>query len=182
MEDRKTEAFRFDSETDAMSGMDPVAARILDFIAGNYDQKIALADLEEESSITGTLFKPAVPESFGYYRDRVFKPVSNQKALAMLADEDNAIFRYRWKCELGTTSISAMSSKNIWDAPPGIPFKNFIKKVKYRTNRQMCSGIFAVCSEIQVLFFMHFTKIVVSTSIKGGFTMKKTIAVTMALP
>ena len=35
-------------EPDSMGGMDPVASQILDFIARNYDQKIALADLEEE--------------------------------------------------------------------------------------------------------------------------------------
>ena len=58
--------------------------------------------------------------------------------------------------ELGTTSISAMSSKNIWDAPPGNTVQKFYKESKIPDKSPDVFGIFAVCSEIQVLFFMHF--------------------------
>ena len=64
-------------ETDAMSGMDPVAARILDFIAGNYDQKIALADLEEESHYSERYLNQRFQKALGTTVIEYFKPVSN---------------------------------------------------------------------------------------------------------
>ena len=88
-------------ETDAMSGMDPVAARILDFIAGNYDQKIALADLEEELHYSERYLNQRFQKALGTTVIEYLNRYRIQKALAMLADEDNAISDIGWKCGIG---------------------------------------------------------------------------------
>ena len=74
----------------------------------------------------------------------------------MLADEDNAISDIGGNAELGTTSISAMSSKNIWDAPQGIPFKNFIKKVKYRTNPRCVRYFCCLFGNSGIIFYAFY--------------------------
>ena len=88
-------------EPDSMGGMDPVASQILDFIARNYDQKIALADLEEELHYSERYLNQRFQKALGTTVIEYLNRYRIQKALAMLTDEGNAISDIGWKCGIG---------------------------------------------------------------------------------
>lgn len=88
-------------EPDSMGGMDPVASQILDFIARNYDQKIALADLEEELHYSERYLNQRFQKALGTTVIEYLNRYRIQKALAMLRDEGNAISDIGWKCGIG---------------------------------------------------------------------------------
>lgn len=88
-------------EPDEDKELDPVAAQILDFITKNYDQKIALADLEEELHYSERYLNQRFQKALGTTVIEYLNRYRIQKALAMLKEEDTAISDIGWKCGIG---------------------------------------------------------------------------------
>lgn len=88
-------------EPDPNEEMDPVAAQILEFITNHYDQKIALADLEEELHYSERYLNQRFQKALGTTVIEYLNRYRIQKALALLKEESTAISDIGWRCGIG---------------------------------------------------------------------------------
>ncbi len=80
---------------------DPVAAQILDFIAANYEKKIALADLEAELHYSERYLNQRFQKAMGTTVIDYLNRYRIQKALNLLQEQETPVSDIGWKCGIG---------------------------------------------------------------------------------
>lgn len=86
---------------DSREQEDPVATQILEFIAANYEKKIALADLEEQLHYSERYINQRFQKAMGTTVIDYLNRYRIHKALILLQEHETPVSDIGWKCGIG---------------------------------------------------------------------------------